>query len=82
MQERAGSFKESPEGPRADPAARAARGILILAFALGAVGAGVAAPGHGSGDQASGYQPESSLHLNPGTGQISPDPAIALPWMY
>jgi hypothetical protein len=78
MQERTGSLKESPEGLRADPPARAARGILILAFTLGALGAGAAASGYVSGDHASGHQPKSDASI----GKISPDPDISLPWMY
>ena len=49
------SMAERPvQVSRADPPRRAARGVLIMALVLGAVGAeGALTAGHGPGDQAS-----------------------------
>jgi hypothetical protein len=82
MQARTGPLNEPPEGLRSDPLAQAARGLLILAFALGAIGADAAAPGYGSASQARGHQPESGIHLAASVDQISHDLVVPLPWMY
>jgi hypothetical protein len=75
IQAQASPIKESPEEPQADPRARAVRGILILAFALGAIGAGAAVSGHEMSHHATGQpqKPDSS------TSQTILHPA---PWMY
>lgn len=58
---------------RADPPIRAARGILILALAVGGLGAGAAASAGLSGaDHASYHQPTGNIHLT----------ARSKPWIY
>ena len=82
MQARTGSLKESPQGLRADPLAQAARGILILAFALGALGADAAASGHVSIGNASSHQSESGIHLAASVDQVSGSLIVPFPWMF
>jgi hypothetical protein len=63
----------------------ATRGILVLALALGSLGAAMsAAQGHGRTGraQASAHQSASSHAFSAGTGSISPGQASRLPWMY
>ena len=65
------------ETPRTDPLDRTARGILILALALGGLGAGaVASPGHGAGHAIS-HQPAGTTRLT-ASASLTPD----RPWMY
>jgi hypothetical protein len=62
---------------RADPPIRAARGILILTLAAGALGAGAAASaGLSSADPASSHQPAGNVHLAASTH------AASKPWIY
>ena len=82
MQARTRSLKESPEGVRADPLSQTARGILILAFVVGAFGAEAAASDHGNADHASGHQLDSSVHLTASADQISGGSAVSFPWMF
>jgi hypothetical protein len=66
-----------PETPRTDPMVRATRGILILALALGGLGADAAASsGHGSADHAVSHQPAGNIHLTASTH------AASKPWIY
>ena len=81
-QAEAGPLPESPEGQRADTLAQAARGIVILAFALGALGIEAAPLGHVSADHASGHQSENGIHLAASVRQISGDVIVPMPWMY
>jgi len=63
---------------RAGPPSWTARGMLILALALGGLGAGTAvSSGHGSADHASSYQPEGNIHL-----VASASPTAIRPWIY
>jgi len=58
---------------RADPPIRVARGILILALAVGGLGAGAAASAGLSGaDHARSHQPTGNIHLT----------ARSKPWIY
>lgn len=62
---------------RTGPPIRMARGILILALALGGLGVGAAASsGHGSADHASSHQPAGNIHLAASTL------AASKPWIY
>lgn len=60
---------------RAGPPIRTGRGIIILALALGGLGAGATA-GHGSADHADFHQPAGSIHLTASTR------AAPKPWIY
>jgi hypothetical protein len=82
VQAQTGPLKGSPERQQADPLARAARGFLILAFAVGAIGTQAAAPGHESGDHSRGYQPKSGLRLDASVTTTNPDLITPQPWMY
>ena len=63
---------------RTGPPIRTARGILILALALGGLGADAAvSSGHGSADHASSHQPEGNIHL-----VASASPTAIRPWIY
>jgi len=60
---------------RTGPPIRTARGILILALALGAIGAEAAASSaHSSADHASSHQPAANLHVTAS--------AAKRPWIY
>jgi len=62
---------------RTGPPIRTARGILILALALGGLGADAAASsGHGSADHANSHQLVGNIHLA-ATGH-----AARKPWIY
>ncbi len=68
---------------RTDPLAWAARGILMLAFVLGILGAGAAASSsYGSGDHASAHQPASNIHLAASAYPVSSSHISNVPWMY
>jgi hypothetical protein len=78
VQPRTVSLEEFPEGPRSDPPAQAARGILILALVLGGLGAGAAASsGYGSADHAGPARSAGDIHL-----AASSSHAIPMGWMY
>jgi hypothetical protein len=82
MQARTGPLNESPERLRNDPLAQAARGILILAFVLGSLGADAAvSSGQGSAGHATGRQPEVGIHLAASVEGISGGRITPLPWM-
>jgi hypothetical protein len=64
---------------------RAMRGILVLALALGSLGAAVVAlPGHGSTGRvpASSHQPADSPAASAGANSMSSYKAVPRPWMY
>jgi hypothetical protein len=64
--------------PRTDPVVRATGGILVLAFALGSLGAEVTElSGHGSAGHASAHQQTGNIHLAASTVRIS-----GRPWIY
>lgn len=76
MHARTVPFEGLPETPRTDPMVRTARGILVLALALGSLGAEAAAAGHGSTDHASSHQPTGNTRLTASTH------AASKPWIY
>jgi hypothetical protein len=62
---------------RADPPIRAARGIVLLALAVGGLGAGAAASaGLSNADHAGSHQPAGNIHLAASTH------AVSKPWIY
>jgi hypothetical protein len=64
--------------PRTDPVARTTGGILVVAFALGSLGAGVTElSGDNSTGHASAHQQASNIRLAASTVRIS-----NRPWMY
>jgi hypothetical protein len=64
--------------PRTDPVVRTTGGILVVAFALGSLGAGVTElSGHNSTGHASAHQQASNIRLAASTIRIS-----NRPWMY
>lgn len=83
MPARTGPADDFPEAPRNDPLVRASRGILILALALGGLGAGaVASSAYGSVGQANAHQPAGNIRLTAsahptGSSHITPET-----WMY
>jgi hypothetical protein len=82
-QARTGPVKGSPQAQRTDALTQAARGLLIVAFVLGALGtAGTVSPGHASADPASGHQPVSHIDLAVSLSQVISDPILPNPWMY
>jgi hypothetical protein len=81
-QAQARPIKESAEGLKADPVGQAAGGLLILAFAVGALGAGAAASGYDTADHASGHQAESVFHLAASVDHVAGDLMTPMPWMY
>ena len=67
--------------PRIDPVVRATGGILVLAFALGSLGAEVTElSGHGSGGHASAHQQTGNIRLAVST--TSTVRSSDRPWMY
>jgi hypothetical protein len=67
--------------PRTDPVIRATSGILVLAFALGSLGAEVAElSSHGSAGQASAHQQTGNIRLAAST--TSTVHKSHRPWMY
>jgi hypothetical protein len=81
-QARTGPVKESPD-QRTDAFTQAARGLLIVAVVLGALGtAGTVSPGHGSVGLASDRQSDSRVDLAVSLSQVSSDPILPNPWMY
>jgi hypothetical protein len=75
----------TPEGSasagRADSLGRAGRGLIILAFALGSVGAEAAAMSP-HGDLASGHQPAGSIRLDVHKAPVGAQHITDRPWMY
>ena len=66
--------------PRIDPVVRATGGILVLAFALGSLGAEVTElSGHGSGGHASAHQQTGNIRLAVSTTTVR---SSDRPWMY
>jgi hypothetical protein len=67
--------------PRSESLGRAGRGIIILAFALGSIGAEAAAVS-AHGDLASAAQPAGSIRLGANMSPISSQHITQRPWMY
>jgi hypothetical protein len=66
--------------PRTDPVVRTTGGILVLAFALGSLGAGVTElSGHGSAGHASAHQQADNIRLAASASTIR---ISNRPWMY
>jgi len=66
--------------PRTDTVVRATGGVLVLAFAVGGLGAGVTElSGHGSAGHAGAHQQTANIRLaaSASTGRIS-----SRPWMW
>lgn len=73
---------EGPSGtPRSESLGRAGRGIIILAFALGSIGAEAAAVS-AHGDLASAAQSAGSIRLGANMSPISAQHITQRPWMY
>jgi hypothetical protein len=83
MEAQNGPVEESSEGPRTDPLALGARGLLILAFVLGSLGtAGTILPGHSGAGLASGRQSDGRFQLLVTVQQVNSNPILPNPWMY
>jgi hypothetical protein len=66
---------------RTNSLGRAGRGVIIMAFALGSIGAEAGALS-AHGDLASGHQPTGSVRLDAHASQVSPQILSQRPWMY
>jgi hypothetical protein len=72
-----------PAALRTDPLGHAARGALVLALALGSLGAGaIAASGAASAGHASAHHPAEGVHLATGAALAPPSHASLSGWMY
>ena len=72
-----------PEALRTDPLVRTARGVLIVALALGSLGADAAASsGYGSAGHANAHQPAGNIRLAASANTISSGHLSNRPWMY
>jgi hypothetical protein len=66
--------------PRTGPVVRTTGGILVLAFALGSLGAELTElPGHGSAGHASAHQQAGNIRLAASAGGVR---ISNRPWMY
>lgn len=82
-QARTGPVKESPQAQRTDAFTQAARGLLIVAFALGSLGAsGAVSASHEGVGPANSRQPDSRLDLTVSLQVSSGAPVLPNPWMY